>query len=141
MRIGFTRDEPWHPTAEEDSEPAFGDDRTGGHEFSEESRDRNTHISHLLEERQSILDADGLTPRQRVQLLEQNRKTLVNVQGGHVVGTEQVVYALLAFGALVLVLLSALTAFWDLPSQVTTTFAGTVVGGLLATVAQKIGRL
>ena len=98
-------------------------------------------IEKLLEEREAIIGNDSLSPRDKIKLLESNRKAIVMVRGGHIVGTEKVVYSLIGMSTVVTIVLACLTTFSDLPQEVTLTFTGTVVGGLIATVAQKIGRL
>lgn len=98
-------------------------------------------IEKLIEEREAIIANDSLSPRDKIKLLESNRKAIVMVRGGHIVGTEKVVYSLIGMSTVVTIVLACLTTFSDLPQEVTLTFTGTVVGGLIATVAQKIGRL
>jgi hypothetical protein len=57
--------------------------------------------------------------------------------------TEHVVYAILAFSMATIVVLAYLTANGPhpLPTEVTTGFVGTVVGGTLTTIAQKLGKI
>ena len=55
--------------------------------------------------------------------------------------TEKVIYGILVFSAVVLITLACLTAFAGLAKEVTITFAGTVVGGTIATIAQKLGKV
>jgi hypothetical protein len=95
----------------------------------------------LMMERQQILSDAKLSARNKIRLLESNRKTLVIVKGGSIRNTENVVYSILAFGGLVLVILSLLTVYKDLPKEVTLSFVGTVLGGTIATIAQKVGKL
>jgi hypothetical protein len=95
----------------------------------------------LIEERQIILAPGKTSSRDKLKLLEQNRKAIIIATGGRVNTTENVVYGILIFGAVVLVILSLLTAFAKLPSEVTISFVGTVLGGTIATIAQKLGKL
>jgi hypothetical protein len=140
MPIGFALGEsaPGNEDDQEQEQNENGKEREGE---AERQEDGLVYLLRtLMDERQQILTSD-LRPRQKFKLLEANRRTMVILRGGHVLATENVVYALLGVSAVVLVLLATLTTFSDLPSEVTLTFVGTVVGGLIATVAQKIGRI
>lgn len=95
----------------------------------------------LAEERRKIVDNDKLSAREKRQLLDENRKTLVVANGGTVRKTDSVVYGILIFGATVLIILALLTSFAGLDSRVTLSFVGTVLGGTIATIAQKLGKL
>ena len=74
-------------------------------------------------------------------LLDENRKTLVVATGGTVRKTDSVVYSILVFGGVVLIILALLTTYANLPSEVTLAFVGTVLGGVIATIAQKLGKI
>jgi hypothetical protein len=95
----------------------------------------------IVEERARIIDSESLSSRDKKKLLESNRRALVNALGGNVFNTESVVYLLIIVSMATVIVLAALTAAGKLPKEVTLTFVGTTVGGLLATIAQKIGRL
>jgi hypothetical protein len=95
----------------------------------------------LAQERKAILENDKLTARNKQMLLDENRKTLVIATGGTVRKTDSVVYGILVFGGLVLIVLALLTTFAHLPSEVTLSFVGTVLGGTIATIAQKLGKI
>lgn len=95
----------------------------------------------LALERQKILDDPKLSARHKRILLDENRKALTVTTGGRVTKTDSVVYGILIFGGLVLVVLALLTTFANLPSEVTLSFVGTVLGGTIATIAQKLGKL
>ncbi|OAH98982.1 hypothetical protein A1353_21660 [Methylomonas methanica] len=95
----------------------------------------------LMEERQLILKDDKLTPEQKVQLLEANRLMLFTVKGGRLVKTDKIVYSILLFAGSVLVALALMTSFGVLPADITLAFEGTVLGGTIATIAQKLGKL
>lgn len=62
-------------------------------------------------------------------------------EGGSVRKTDSVVYGILIFGGVVLTVLAFLTSFAGLPSEVTLAFVGTVLGGTIATIAQKLGKI
>jgi uncharacterized membrane protein len=94
----------------------------------------------IAAEREEIIKLD-INPWQKQRLLESNRRAIVNALGGSTFNTESVVYVLILLSCVTVIILAALTAFWDLPKEVTLTFVGTTVGGLVATIAQKIGRL
>ena len=98
-------------------------------------------IKTLAEERRKIIDNDKLSAKEKRQLLDENRKTLVIASGGTVRQTENVVYAILIFAATVLITLAILTTCAGLPSEITLSFVGTVLGGTIATIAQKLGKL
>src|SRR5690242_14618279 len=61
-------------------------------------------LSRLLEERQQILGDERLKVKEKLRLLESNRLALLLAHGGTVRKTENVVYGILAFGALVLLI-------------------------------------
>ncbi len=98
-------------------------------------------VSRLMDERQAILEQKGISPRQKISLLETNRKALVIARGGSVRKTENVVYSILIFSSVVIVILACLTAFSGLPQEVTLAFVGTVVGGTISIIAQKLGKM
>jgi hypothetical protein len=100
-----------------------------------------TLLTSLAEERRNIIDDDSLSARDKLQLLDENRKTLVVANGGTVRKTDSVVYGILIFGATVLIVLALLTTYAGLPAEVTLSFVGTVLGGTIATIAQKLGKL
>jgi hypothetical protein len=95
----------------------------------------------LTQERETILQNDKLTTKEKLTLLETNRKTMVIARGGAIRKTENVVYSILVFSTVVIVILSLLTAFSGLPKEVTLTFVGTVVGGTISIIAQKLGKV
>ncbi len=101
----------------------------------------DSSIKQLLAERHAIMNNDKLRTGERLKLLEDNRRTLIAIRGGTYHKTENVVYGILLFGALVLIVLSLLTVFAELPAEITLAFVGTVLGGTIATIAQKIGRI
>jgi hypothetical protein len=98
-------------------------------------------IRALAEERKIIINNEKLNAKEKQVLLDENRKTLVVANGGAVRKTDSVVYGILIFGGVVLIALSLLTVFADLPSEVTLAFVGTVLGGTIATIAQKLGKI
>lgn len=98
-------------------------------------------ISELMQERRMIVRNDQISTRDKLKLLETNRKALVIARGGTVRKTENVVYGILLFGGVVVIILALLTTFADLPAEVTLSFLGTVLGGTIATIAQKLGKL
>lgn len=98
-------------------------------------------LKDLAAERRMILENEKLTAKQKQELLDENRKTLVVANGGKVTKTDSVVYGILIFGGLVMIILALLTTFAGLPSEVTLSFVGTVLGGTIATIAQKLGKL
>lgn len=102
---------------------------------------RQSLIHSLAEQRTKVLENDKLSARQKRLLLDENRKALVIASGGTVTTTDSVVYGILAFGGIVLIVLSLLTVYANLPKEVTLSFVGTVMGGTIATIAQKLGKL
>ncbi len=98
-------------------------------------------LKSLADERKIILNDTSLNPRQKQKLLDETRKAIVVASGGTVKKTDSVVYGILIFGGVVLITLSLLTVFAGLPSEVTLSFVGTVLGGTIATIAQKLGKL
>jgi hypothetical protein len=100
-----------------------------------------SHIASLITERTLILESKTFSSREKQRLLEANRKTITIVKGGRVTKTENVVYGILIFGAVLIVVLSLLNTFANLPTEITLSFVGTVLGGVIATIAQKLGRI
>lgn len=97
-------------------------------------------IRSLAQERRQIIES-ALSAKDKIALLEQNRKAITISTGGTVAKTDYIVYAILVFGAVVLIVLSLLTAFAGLTPEVTISFVGTVLGGVIATIAQKLGKI
>jgi hypothetical protein len=98
----------------------------------------------LCHEREEILDLiknQKLSVKEGAKLLQANSQLIERLRGGYSFGTEKVIYSILIFSGIVIVILSCLTAFLKLPEGVTTTFVGTVVGGTIATIAQKLGKI
>jgi len=102
----------------------------------------NQLLAALFQERVVILQST-LPNDEKIKLLEQNRLAIATVRGGrsYKFATEYVIYAILFFSAFMITVLSLLTAFGHLPQEVTITFVGTVVGGTIATIAQKLGKV
>jgi len=148
IRMEEEEEEGWSPP----TKPAIGFSARQQSEQQEEqvhatpSRPRlpeglEEFLRSLSQERKAILDNDKLTAKQKQMLLDENRKTLVVATGGTIRKTDSVVYGILIFGGLVLIILSLLTTFAKLPSEVTLSFVGTVLGGTIATIAQKLGKI
>jgi hypothetical protein len=76
-----------------------------------------------------------------LKLLESNRKAFVLIKGGTIKKTENIVYAVLVFSGVLIVTLALLNTFSNLSTEITLTFMGTVLGGTIATITQKIGKL
>lgn len=95
----------------------------------------------LAQERIKIVENDKLTARQKRMLLEENRKAITVATGGTVTRTDSVVYGILVFGGVLLITLALLTAFYGLPKEVLLAFVGTVLGGVIATITQKLGKI
>jgi hypothetical protein len=157
---GFTGSNVPRPRMEEEDDPGlalgfrpprsararvFADETTVDSESSEVAAQRvnllNSLSTSLLEERGTILKDAKFSPREKVKLLEANRRVLLNVSGGSTTKTENVVYGLIIFASVTTVVLASLTTFAGLPSEVALAFISTVAGGLIATVAQKIRQL
>jgi hypothetical protein len=103
-------------------------------------------VKALIEERLMILksiDLANLSAGEKLKLLEQNRLSLNTLRGGRrfTFATEAVIYSILIFSGVLILALAVLTAKYDLPKEVTITFVGTVVGGTIATIAQKLGKV
>jgi hypothetical protein len=88
-------------------------------------------------EREDDLDD---SPSARNELLR-TRAEFIRFPGGTIRTTDSVVYGILVFGGTVLIVLALLTSFAHLPHEVTLSFVGTVLGGVIATIAQKLGKL
>ena len=104
-------------------------------------RANNELLKQLMEERKKIIENDKFSPKERLALLDDNRKAIVVANGGTIKRTENVVYGLLIFGTFGLTVLALLTTYAGLPHEVTLSFVGTVLGGTIATIAQKLGNL
>ena len=66
---------------------------------------------------------------------------MYTARGGKIGKTDEVVYGLLTFSGVVLIILALMTVFGGLPSDIVLSFVGTVLGGTIATISQKLGRL
>ena len=108
---------------------------------AKESASGNPLLMELLNERKSILESSSLKPREKFRLLESNRKAFVLIKGGTIKKTENIVYAVLVFSGVLIVTLALLNTFSNLSTEITLTFMGTVLGGTIATITQKIGKL
>jgi len=142
---------------EEESQPAGGGFQIRAGPFAKRDQDQDEEESErsiqseiapeflmrLMKEREAILKDPKLSAKDKARLLATGQYALTIASGGkwRSFKSEQVVYAILTFSAVVLVILACLTAFFGLAKEVTIAFAGTVVGGTLTTVAQKLGRL
>jgi hypothetical protein len=101
------------------------------------------HIDQLLQQRASILnsmDIAKLSAEEKFKLLEETRLVMAQLNPARF-KTEKVIYSILLFSGLVILVLAPLTALGKLPAEVTVTFIGTVVGGTIATIAQKLGKI
>ena len=114
---------------------------------SENDKDRYEKTEHLLSEvlmeRRAILTDEKLGTKDKLKLLEANHRTLLVMRGGRVktFKTELVVFGILGFSAILLIVLSVLNVKAKLPTEITLTFLGTTLGGVIATIAQKLGRI
>lgn len=108
---------------------------------AKENSSGNPLLMELLNERKSILESSSLRPREKFRLLESNRKAFVLIKGGTIKKTENIVYAVLVFSGVLIVILALLNTFSNLSTEITLTFMGTVLGGTIATITQKIGKL
>jgi hypothetical protein len=99
-------------------------------------------LNQLMRERQKIVDSK-LWTRHKLKLLRANSDALVAAQGGSIKSSkrENIVYSILIFGGAVTVILAFLTIALDLPAEIALTFVGTTLGGTIATIAQKLGKL
>ena len=113
----------------------------GSYTEAKESPAGNPLLMELLNERKSILESSILKPREKLKLLESNRKAFVLIKGGTIKKTENIVYAVLVFSGVLIVTLALLNTFSSLSTEITLTFMGTVLGGTIATITQKIGKL
>jgi hypothetical protein len=129
---------------QEEEEGGYGP-RVGGPAVAQAepvSTSANSELLHVLaEERAKILDNDKFSAKEKLALLDDNRKAIVVANGGTVKRSENVVYGLLIFGGVGLIVLALLTTYAGLPHEVTISFVGTVLGGTIATIAQKLGNL
>ncbi len=98
-------------------------------------------LTSLVRERDVIITDEKLSAKDKRLLLDENRKAIVVAGGGKVTKTDSVVYGILFFGGTVLIVLALLTTYADLPAEVTLSFVGTVLGGTIATIAQKLGKI
>jgi hypothetical protein len=108
---------------------------------SELTRSRADFIRSLAAQRDKILSDEKFSAKEKCNILEENRKAMIIASGGTIRTTDSVVYGILVFGGTVLIILALLTSFAGLPREVTVSFVGTVLGGVIATIAQKIGKL
>jgi uncharacterized membrane protein affecting hemolysin expression len=96
--VGFGRHEPRESS---DSDMAL----------SETLVDEREVIRAIMDERRQILADDRLNVKAKLRLLENNRLTLVAARGGTIRKTENIVYGILVFSAVMLVILALLTTY------------------------------
>ncbi len=103
--------------------------------------DTSALLHRLIDERERILAAEGLSNKERRALLQENRDVITMMRGGRVVRSEGLVYAILVFSAVVIVA-ALIGAYVDKGlREVALAITGTVVGGTLTTIAQKLGTI
>jgi len=100
----------------------------------------------FTDERQRIIALIGDQKIEKdvaLKLLAGNQELIAMMRGlsPYKFGTEKVIYSLLVFSAVVILTLALLNATGKVSVEVTTTFMGTVVGGTLTTIAQKLGKI
>jgi hypothetical protein len=110
-------------------------------QISQRSEGTEQFIRSLSTQRETIQKDEKLSAKDKFRLLEENRKALAVATGGKARSTENVVYGILIFGGSVLIILALLTVFKDLPKEITLSFVGTVLGGVIATISQKLGKI
>jgi hypothetical protein len=98
-------------------------------------------VAQLLEERNQILADSKLSAKEKLTLLENNRVTLLTLRGGRTNRSDEVVKWVLMFAAFTTIVLAVLNVAAGLPTEVTLSFVGTVLGGTIATIVQKLGRV
>lgn len=98
-------------------------------------------IEEISKERERILSDTKLSANKKLKMLESNRKTLVILSGGKIKKTDNIIYSILIFSGFMILSLALLNVHAGLPIEVTLTFVGTVIGGTIATIAQKIGKI
>jgi hypothetical protein len=148
QKIGFTTDAPSIRMEEEESAPETYRSPEYGQTISTPLANPETSefIRQLMRERELIFDAiavKGISSKEKFRLLEENRRYMILLRGGSSskFGTEKVIYAMLFFCVVIISILAWLTVEKKLEADVTTTFVGTVVGGMIATIAQKLGKV
>lgn len=141
--IGFPLPGPFPRMEEEDDTQELSRTGFGESQSPLTKEEKEMLFDGLMRERIYLLEAKDIENREKLKLLEGNRQLFIAVLGGspYKFGSEKVIYAILIFSATVLVVLSLLTAFYQLPQEVTITFVGTVLGGTIATIAQKLGKV
>ncbi|MFT3870000.1 MAG: hypothetical protein QM715_16240 [Nibricoccus sp.] len=102
---------------------------------------QNAGVNQLLEERNQILADTKLSAKEKLGLLENNRVTLLTLRGGRTTRSDEVVKWVLMFAAFTTIVLAILNVAAGLPTEVTLSFVGTVLGGTIATIVQKLGRV
>jgi hypothetical protein len=98
-------------------------------------------IERIVVEREQILSNNKLSTRKKLKLLENNRKTMILMSGGKISENENLVYSILIFSGFIIIVLAILNVVAKLPYEITLTFMGTVIGGTIATIAQKIEKI
>ena len=145
QKIGFITGAP-SIRMEENASPYRDSDELGPAVSPLASADFKDFFGELMRERERILDKisiKDLTQKEKFRLLEENRTYMTLLIGGSRTKfrTEKVIYAMLGFSGVIILVLAWLTISKDLNPNVTTTFVGTVVGGMIATIAQKLGKV
>ena len=104
--------------------------------------------SQILDERQQIIRAiteGDISKEDATGLLQENQQVLSKIieasKPRKRQTTENVARNILIFAAVVLAFLAVLNVWAYLPTDITLAFLGTTLGGTIATIAQKLGKL
>ena len=98
------------------------------------------YLAEQLAGERRLIMADGkLTPREKLRLLEENRKTITIATGGRISHVDNMAYAVAIFSCVIVVILALLAAHAPELKDIALSFIGTVIGGLLAIVGHQVG--
>ena len=138
--IGFDvrMEEEEDTTGKEGSQSHLGGPSIGAAKV--EPEEQQALLTQLAGEREKIIQGNYSTS-EKLKLLDDNRKAMVIAKGGRIAKSENVVYGILLFGGVLVIVLAILTVLAGLPPEVILSFVGTVLGGTIATIAQKLGKL
>ncbi|MGV7217206.1 hypothetical protein [Bradyrhizobium sp. UFLA05-112] len=140
-RIGFYPGPPQIRMEEEESPSSTSPPDYGRTEKIGEAGKQG--IQELLRQRAVIIDSIGIAELsfdEKFKLIEETRLLMTQLNPPRF-ATEKVIYSILIFSAVVILMLAPLTAMGKLPPEITVTFIGTAVGGTIATIAQKLGKI
>lgn len=97
-------------------------------------------IQTLSNERLLILQNKKISTKEKIKLLNENKRVLILVCGGTIRKTNRIIYAILLMAGVLLVAFAILNTCESLSTEITLVFIGTVMGSVIAAISSKLGK-